>query len=130
MVDKLQEIEKHFEEIEQKLFDPNIVSDQQKFTELMKEQKTLTPIVEKFRVYKEAVRNADDAKSIISDSGSDKELKEMAQEELEIAKADIERINEELKILLLTSMKPKMPHCSIMALWTRASIPPQAWCRR
>ncbi|MBR6407804.1 MAG: peptide chain release factor 1 [Clostridia bacterium] len=101
MIDKLQQIEAHFEEIEQKLFDPQVVSDQKRFTELMKEQKTLSPIVEKFREYKAAAANADEAKAILSDSGSDRELKEMAQEELDSAKEDMERINEELKVLLL-----------------------------
>ena len=51
MFDKLAEVEKRFEEINQRLYDPDIVSDVDRYKELMKETKNLTPIVEKYREY-------------------------------------------------------------------------------
>lgn len=72
----------------------------------MKELKALTPIVEKYREYKKAKGNLKEAKEILSESGNDKELREMAEMEAEGAKQDLEKISEELKILLL----PKDPN--------------------
>lgn len=72
----------------------------------MKELKNLTPVVEKYRQYKKEKENLEEAKEILSESGVDKELKEMAELEMESAKENIEKITEELKILLL----PKDPN--------------------
>lgn len=106
MFQRLESTEKHFEKINQELCNPDIISDQEKYRSLMKELKNLTPIVEKYREYKKENKNLDDAKSILSESGVDKELKEMAEFEIESAKENIEKISEELKILLL----PKDPN--------------------
>lgn len=106
MFQRLESTEEHFEKINQELCNPDIISDQEKYRSLMKELKNLTPIVEKYREYKKENKNLDDAKSILSESGVDKELKEMAELEIESAKENIEKISEELKILLL----PKDPN--------------------
>ena len=106
MFQRLESTEEHFEKINQELCNPDIISDQEKYRSLMKELKNLTPIVEKYREYKKENKNLDDAKSILSESGIDKELKEMAELEIESAKENIEKISEELKILLL----PKDPN--------------------
>ncbi len=68
-------------------------------TKLMKEYKRLTPIVDTFRALKKAQSDENDAKELL-DSG-DKELKELAEEELKTAKEQIEQLSEQLKILLL-----------------------------
>ena len=65
----------------------------------MKEYKRLTPIVDTFRALKKAQSDENDAKELL-DSG-DKELKELAEEELKTAKEQIEQLSEQLKILLL-----------------------------
>lgn len=106
MFQRLESTEEHFEKINQELCNPDIISDQEKYRSLMKELKNLTPVVEKYREYKKENKNLDDAKSILSESGVDKELKEMAELEIESAKENIEKISEELKILLL----PKDPN--------------------
>ncbi len=105
MFEKLKLTEKHFEEINEKLCDPNIISNQNEYKSLMKELKSLTPVVEKYREYKKENRNLEESKEILSES-SDKELKEMAEEEITASKEKIEKITEELKILLL----PKDPN--------------------
>lgn len=101
MLDKLAQVEKRFEEINDQLCDPQIVADIDSYKKLMQETKQLTPIVEKYRQYKAACDSVKDAESILDDGSSDSELKELAREELESAKEDEERIKEELKVLLL-----------------------------
>ena len=99
MFEKLLEIEQHFDGLSEQLQDPDVVSNQENYTRFMKEYKRLTPIVETFRALKKARSDENDAKELI-DSG-DKELKELAEEELKAAKEQIEQLSEQLKILLL-----------------------------
>lgn len=101
MFDKLTEVENKFEEINKQLCDPEIVSDQEQYTKLMKEMKHLTPVVEKFREYKKAKETLDESRAMLDEGGMDADFAEMVKEEFETAKADTEKLNEELKILLL-----------------------------
>lgn len=106
MFEKLEVFKKRNTEITKLLCDPNVVSNQEKYRALMKEQKNLTPIVERYNEYEKAKRDAEDAKQLLNEAGLDKDFKEMVESELENAKNSIERISEELKILLL----PKDPN--------------------
>ncbi|MCQ2471603.1 MAG: peptide chain release factor 1 [Clostridia bacterium] len=101
MLDKLAAIEEKFEQINTQLFDPDIVSDIDKYKKLMQDVKHLTPIVEKYREYKTAQSNYDEAKGLLDAGGLDKDFREMALEEMEESSALIEKTKEELKILLL-----------------------------
>jgi len=105
VTDKLNDAEKRYEEISGKLSDPEIVADQEQYKKLMKEFKTLTPLVEKFREYKKAQSDHAEAKEMLDDGSADKELREMAQLQYEESEALIEKYTEELKIMLL----PKDP---------------------
>ncbi len=106
MLGRLENIEKRYLEINSELCDQNVLSDQNRYRALMKELKNLTPIVEKYREYKKENQNLNEAKTILSDSSADKELKEMAESEMESAKENLEKISEQLKVLLL----PKDPN--------------------
>ncbi len=101
MFENLREAEKHYEEIGERLSDPDVVSDPEVFKNLMKEHKNLTPIIETYRAYTTAEDNLAQAKELLDEGGLDPEMKEMADEEIKSAKAEIERLTEELKILLL-----------------------------
>ena len=101
MFENLDVFEKRYEELNQKLYDPSVLTNQVLYTELMKEHKNITPIVEKYREYTKACRAMQEARELMDESGLDKELKEMADEEFQQAKSDIERFSDELKILLL-----------------------------
>lgn len=101
MYNKLQEVEDRYNEISEKLYQPDIVADQDVFTQLMREHKTLEPIVEKWRECKRANERIEEAKSILADNTADREFKDMAQEDMDDAKEQLETINEELKVLLL-----------------------------
>lgn len=72
----------------------------------MKELKNLTPVVEKYREYKKIDNNLNEAKAILEENNSDKELKEIAELEISSCKEKLNKISEELKILLL----PKDPN--------------------
>ncbi len=106
MFDKLETVVNRYEQIAVELSRPETAADNAVFTKLMKEHAELTPIVEKYREYTAAKNSEKEALEILSESGLDKDFKELAEEELKTAKADIERCSEELKILLL----PKDPN--------------------
>ncbi|MDO4199840.1 MAG: peptide chain release factor 1 [Clostridia bacterium] len=106
MLSRLENIEKRYLELNNELCDQNVLSNQNRYKSLMKELKNLTPVVEKYREYKKEENNLEEAKTILSDSSADKELKEMAESEMESAKENLEKISEELKVLLL----PKDPN--------------------
>ena len=106
MFDKLETVVNRYEQIAVELSRPETAGDNAVFTKLMKEHAELTPIVEKYREYSAAKTSEKEALEILSESGLDKDFKELAEEELKTAKADIERCSEELKILLL----PKDPN--------------------
>ena len=101
MFEKLNDVEKRYEELSEQMQDPSVVNDQENYRKIMKEYKQLTPLIEKFREYKAAKNAEQEALEILSDSSADKDFKELAEEELSAAKADIETISEELKVLLL-----------------------------
>jgi len=100
MFEKLDGILERYDEIMEQLNDPNVVSDQSNFRKLMKEQSDLAPIVELYRKYKEAQETIQDSLAIL-DEESDEEMRELAKEEMNEAKASIPEMEEQLKILLL-----------------------------
>ncbi len=106
MFEKLALMAEKYNEIGEKLSDPNIVSDNKLYTQLMKDYKNMTPIIEKYNEYQKAQSSFSDAKEMLDEGITDRDMKELAQAELEEAKEDMERIAQELKILLL----PKDPN--------------------
>ena len=106
MFEKLSFIEQQYEDLAHKISDPEVIADQDLFRKLCKEHSDMTPIVEKYREYKTHQNTLDDAKLMLDDPDTEKDFKDMLQEEIKDAKENIERISEELKILLL----PKDPN--------------------
>ena len=105
MFDRLEDLLQRFEELMLELNDPSIANDQDRFRKLMKEQANLTPIVEAYREYKQCRDTVEESLAIL-DEESDEEMRERAKVELNDAKARIEELENELKILLL----PKDPN--------------------
>ena len=101
MLEKLANVEKRFEEVNELLCDPDVVNDIEKYKKLMQEMKHLTPVVEKYREYKKAENDFEEAKMLLDEGGLDKDFKEIVQEEYETSKKAIEVCSEELKVLLL-----------------------------
>lgn len=101
MFENLREAEKHYQQISEKLMTPEVINDTETFKNLMKEHKNLTPIIEKYREYVGTEDNLNQAKELLDEGGLEPEMKELAEEELKNAKNELERITDELKILLL-----------------------------
>ncbi len=106
MIEKVKLMELRYNEISNKLSEPGVADNQKLFTDLMKEYKNLTPIIEKLKEYEKAEHDFSEAKELLDGGGLDKEMKEMAQLEFESSKEQMEQFSEELKILLL----PKDPN--------------------
>lgn len=101
MIDKLALTDQRYEEINKKLMDPAVISDNEQYRDLMKEYKNLTPIVEKYREYKAAEESFEEAKMMLDEGGLDRDFKEMVQEEYDTAKDQMAAMEDEIKILLL-----------------------------
>jgi len=103
-LDKLQEVKERFEQINEQLSDPAIMSDQVKLIKLSKERSNLLDIVSAYDEYVNVMKNIEGNKEVI-DASEDKELTELAELELEELKARRNELEEKIKLLLI----PKDP---------------------
>ena len=99
MLEKLRLVEERYMEMEERAAQPDFYADPKAATKLLKEQKQLEPIIKAYRAYKAAEQAMAEARELM-DAG-DPELKALCQEEFSAAKQDCERLEHELKILLL-----------------------------
>ena len=105
MFENLQVFENRYEELNLKLYDPQSAADRELYAALMKEHKEITPIVEAYRAYQGCVESLAEAKELLEET-SEKELRELAQEEIRENSELLARLDEQLKLLLL----PKDPN--------------------
>ena len=101
MFDKLDAVEKRYDELTKLISDPEVIANQSEWQKLMKEHASIEDVVLKYREYKKTKQTMDEAKEMMED----KELKELAEMEYYEAKDQLPKIEEELKILLI----PKDP---------------------
>ena len=99
MLDKLRRLDIHYQDIEARLAAGETYADPALVARLNKEQRELAPVVEAYRSYQRREQDLEEAKELMSDP----DMKELAQEEYRQAKADLEKLEEELKLLLLPS---------------------------
>lgn len=104
MFDKLDFILEKYEELSQKVSDPEVIGNQPVWQKYVKEMGEMEPIVKGYREYKKAKSELNDAKEMLETN--DEELKELAKMEIGELEETIERLEEELKVLLL----PKDPN--------------------
>jgi peptide chain release factor 1 len=104
MTDRILIVKQKFDEIADLIIQPDVIADQKRYVQLNQEYKSLKKIVETGEVYLKLIANINEANEIIED-GSDKEMVEMAQMQLEEAKAQLPELEEEIKFLLI----PKDP---------------------
>lgn len=102
MFDKLESVEKRYEELTRMISEPEIIANQSEWQKLIKEHSNIEEIALKFKEYKETKNRMNEAKEMMED----KELKELAELEFYETKEKIPQIEEELKILLI----PKDPN--------------------
>ncbi len=106
LLQKLESIYAHFLDLQEKLSDPDVASDIKEFTKINKEYKSLTEIVETYKVYKSTLDNISSAEEMSKDE--DEEMRQMAKAEIEELKPKQEEIEEKIKVLLI----PKDPEDS------------------
>ena len=104
MVEKLKLVENRFAELSELIIQPDIISDQKRYIQISKEYKDLKKIIDKGEVYKNLIANKSEAQEIISIEKDD-EMIEMAKMQLEEVEAELPKIEEDLKVLLI----PKDP---------------------
>lgn len=102
MLEKLKMLALRREDLETQLEEPGIYGDAEKLRAINRELKEIIPVVEAYQAYRKAESDRLAAEELLHDP----DFRELAQEELERAKAEIERLGEELKVLLL----PKDPN--------------------
>ena len=105
MFEKIEIFDKRYSELNQKLYEPQVASNPEEYQKIMKEIKSIEEIVLTYREYKRALTAQEESLEILNET-SDSEMRELAQAELDDAKESIEKLSEELKILLL----PKDPN--------------------
>jgi len=101
---KLENLAERLEEINALLADPDVIGDQNKFRALSQEYAQVSPVVDIFKQYQNALNDIDEANSMLKED--DAEMREMAQEELKSANASKKQLEDELQILML----PKDPN--------------------
>ena len=104
MLEKIQIVKQRFDEVNDLIIQPDIISDQKRYVQLNKEYKDLKKMVDVGLVYESLMSNIEEAKEIIDD-GSDAEMVEMAKMQMDEAKAQLPDLEEEIKFLLI----PKDP---------------------
>ncbi len=104
MLDKLEAIKGRFDNIGVSLTNPEVVSDQKKYSQLSKEYRKLEKIVEAYKAYKNCIESIAFAKEVLA-SESDEDLREMAKEDLISLEASKEGLEETVRQLLI----PKDP---------------------
>lgn len=107
IIDKLETIRRRWEEMSEQLNDPEVMSDMKRYVKLNKDYKDLEPVVQTFRQYKNVVANIENAREIIKKE-KDEDFREMAREELESYLDEKEKLEEEIRIMLI----PKDPQDS------------------
>ena len=105
MFAKIEFIEEKYKELNQKISDPEIINDQSQWQKLMKEHSDIETVVMKYREYKIIKAQFEGAKEIL-ESSNDEEMRELAKMEISELEDSLEKVSEELKVLLL----PKDPN--------------------
>jgi peptide chain release factor 1 len=107
MLNRLEKVRERYEEVTRLLSDPAVVSNQERFRELSKEHSNLTPLIKAYGNYRKLKNDLEGLREI-TESSPDAEMRQLAYAELDEAKAKLEQVEEELKILLI----PKDPNDS------------------
>lgn len=102
MFEKLELVEKRYDELNSQISDPEVIANTNEWRKLVKEHSSMEDVVQKYREYKEILNNMNEAKEMLDDP----EMKELAEEEYYSSKDKLARVEEELKVLLI----PKDPN--------------------
>lgn len=104
MIEKLNIVKQRFDEVNDLIIQPEVISDQKRYIELNKEYKDLKALMDVREKYIELTSNIEEAQEIISD-GSDPEMTEMAKMQLEESKNALNDLEDKIRMMLV----PKDP---------------------
>ncbi len=104
--EKLNVFTRRYEELNNRLYQPDVASDPQQYQKIMKDLKEIEPIVLEYQRYQQAQQTISEVMEILNDNSLDKEMKSLADEELSQAKNILEECQQNIKLLLL----PKDPN--------------------
>src|SRR6184192_4240937 len=105
MFERLDQIEARYEELTKALASPEVIQDSSKYQKAAKAHSDITPVVEKYREYKDLKKGIAESRAVLADE-KDSEMRAYAQEELEKLEGRVVKVEEELRVLLL----PKDPN--------------------
>ncbi|HHW03907.1 MAG TPA: peptide chain release factor 1 [Thermoanaerobacterales bacterium] len=106
MIERLDEVEKRYDELTEKISDPDIIARQDEWRKLTKEHASLEEIVSCYREYKKVTKEIGENRELLKENSGDSEMEELIKSELETLQARQESLEEKLKIMLL----PKDPN--------------------
>jgi peptide chain release factor 1 len=112
MLEKLEAIKQRWQEVENQLASPDVMSDMKRFASLNKEYKDLGLIVEQYHIYKNVVSNIETNKQILS-TEKDEELREMAKMELEELYPTKEKMEEDIRLMLIPKDPEDAKNCTV-----------------
>lgn len=118
MFDKLDDLLLRYEDIMNELNEPSVVSDQERFRRLMKEQSDLQPLIDAYKEYKKCKETVEESLMMLEEE-NDEEMRELLKEELNEAKVRIEELEHTMKILLL----PKGRTMTRTLSWRSVPVP-------
>lgn len=101
MIEKLEIIEKKYDELTKKIADPEIIARQEEWISLTKEHASLEEIVTNFREYKEVLKQLEENSELLEDAAGDIEMEQLIKSELEALEEKKSKLQEQLRILLL-----------------------------
>jgi peptide chain release factor 1 len=104
MLEKLESLYKRYEEISRQINEPDVMSDMKRYIKLKKDFKELTPVIDAYKDYSKITEDIESAKQLLSEE-KDEEFKNYAKQELEDLYARKNKLDEDIKVLLL----PKDP---------------------
>ncbi len=104
MLDRLEQMEKRYDELSEQMSQPEVINDHEKYQKAAKARRDIEDAVEKYRELKIAQQGLADAKAMLAES--DAEMRAMAEEEIAALEPRVPALEEELKVLLL----PKDPN--------------------
>src|SRR5439155_21171883 len=105
MFERLEQIEARYNELTSALASPEVIGDSSKYQKTAKAHSEITPVVEKYREYKDLTRGIAESKAVLVDE-KDADMRAYAQDELNQLEGRVKTVEEELKVLLL----PKDPN--------------------
>ncbi len=101
MLEKMRETETRYKNLEESMSAPSVMSDPSRLAQILKEYKSLTPLIETFRAYQGALAAEEEALLLLDEAGADSDFRAMLNEERKLSREKAEQLLQELTVMLL-----------------------------